>query len=154
MSRDERSRKVFLSLGSNIEPEKNIPACVRILREKFTVPRASSFYETEPVGPAGKNKFWNAVLEIETEQDLPSLMETLKSIESRLQRKRDDSNKFAPRTIDIDTLPQPDYQNQAFIMIPLAEIAANEIDPETGKSFKEIAEKWKESFRYKRVENF
>lgn len=41
--------------------------------------------------------------------------------------------------IDIDILPQQDYQHQAFIMIPLAEITPEEIDPETGKSFSDLA---------------
>lgn len=129
----------FISIGSNIEPEKNIPRCLKLLKEIFTVKRVSSIYQTDPVGPAGDKKFWNLALEIGTNADRKATDRQLKEIETKLGRSRSQGNKFAPRTIDIDLLPQPDYQKQGFIMIPLAEIAGDEKDPETGRIFKAIA---------------
>lgn len=129
----------FLSLGSNIDPEENIPACLDLLKKEFSIQKVSSVYETEPVGPAGNQKFWNLALSLESDLARKVLTANLRRIEETLGRKRNPVDKFAPRTIDIDLLPQPDYQHQAFIMIPLAEIAPSEKDPETGKFFKELA---------------
>ena len=115
--------EIFLSVGSNIDPAKHIPACIKALKKKFDVKAVSSIYETRPVGPAGKNNFWNFAAVIETDLDREKLRRELVAIESSLGRTRDSSNKFAPRTIDIDILPQKDYERFAFIMVPLAEIA-------------------------------
>ncbi len=128
---------IYLSLGSNIEPEKNIPAAIALLKDTFEVAKISSIYETDPVGPAGPEKFWNLAVEIRTSETLEKLTEKLRRIESRLGRSRGE-NKFAARTIDLDILPQPAYQQQAFIMVPLAEIAPAEKDPETEKSFSDL----------------
>lgn len=135
---------VFLSLGSNIEPNKNIPAGLKLLKEKLEVLKISPAYETAPVGPAGPQKFWNLAVEIESGLSRKNLTEKLREIEAALGRGRDPENKFAARTIDIDILPQPDYQNQAFIMIPLADIAPETQDTETGKTFKSLALKLRE----------
>ena len=135
---------VFLSLGSNIEPAKNIPAGLALLKKKFTVLKISPAYETEPFGPAGPQKFWNLAVEIESALDRQHLTGKLREVETLLGRGRDPKNKFAPRTLDIDILPQHDYQNQAFIMVPLADIAPETRDPETGETFKRLAEKLQE----------
>ena len=129
--------RFFLSIGSNIQPEKNVPACIVLLRKSFDVKKVSSVYETDPVGPAGDKKFWNLAAEIESVLPREKLIAEIRDLEEKLGRKRGE-NKFAPRSIDIDLLPQPGYQEQGFIMIPLAEIAPPAVDPETGKSFAEL----------------
>ncbi len=129
--------RLFLSIGSNIEPEKHIPACISLLQKTFDVKKISSVYETDPVVPAGDKKFWNLAAEIENSLTREKLIAEIRGIEEKLGRKREE-NKFAPRPIDIDVLPQPGYQEQGFIVIPLAEIAPEAKDPETGKSFLEL----------------
>ncbi len=131
-------KSFFLGIGSNIDPKKNIPACLELLKKNFSVTKISSIYETEPVGPAGKAKFWNLAVRIETELDAKTLEMEVQRLEERLGRKRDPANKFAARTIDIDLLPQPGFEEQAFLMIPLAEIAPREKATD-GRSFEEIA---------------
>lgn len=132
-------RRIFLSIGSNIEPERHVPACIETLQKKFSVLKVSSIYETDPVGTPGAEKFWNAAAEIETDFDAEKLSAELRGIEMSLGRRRIPGNKFAPRTIDIDVLPQPGFQKQGFVMIPLAEIAPEEKDSETGRTFSELA---------------
>ncbi len=139
---------VYLSLGSNVHPEQHIPAALEFLKQTFQIKKISSTYETSPIGPAGSQNFWNAAAAIQTDDTKEALVLKLRRIEEIMGRVRSE-NKFAPRTIDIDILPQPDYQKHAFIMIPLAEIAPEEKDPETGKSFGELAETLKEE-----AENF
>lgn len=128
----------FLSLGSNVQPQEFIPKAIDLLKQRFTVKQVSTIYETQPVGPAGKKSFWNLVVSIETHEDRETLTAKLRSIEAELGRMRSE-DKFAPRTLDIDILPQPDYQDMAFIIIPLAEIAPEEKDSQSGKTFKELA---------------
>jgi 2-amino-4-hydroxy-6-hydroxymethyldihydropteridine diphosphokinase len=130
----------YISAGSNIEPEKYIPLCIASLKSRFPEIKISSVYETDPVGPAGPGKFWNFAARIETAVDRETVFKELKAIEASLGRKRE-ANKFAPRTIDLDLLPQDGYQNQAFIVVPLAEIAPEETDEETGKTFGELSGK-------------
>jgi len=132
--------KVYLLvLGSNIEPEKNMPLARARLKAAFPGILFSDFYETDPVGPAGPEKFWNAAAIIKTALAREEVSILLKKIESDLGRTRSPENKFTPRTMDIDMLPSPEWQEQAFIMVPLAEIAPSITDPETGKSFGELA---------------
>lgn len=135
--------RVFLSLGSNIAPQTHVPRCLEILKSKFNVKKVSSIYETPPLGPAGNTLFWNLVVEIDSDLDKKTLVGELRQIELGLGRKRSGKNKFEPRTMDIDILPQPDYQKQAFVMAPLAEIAPEATDLETGKTFAELAAKIK-----------
>ena len=128
----------LLSIGSNIDPEKNIPACIELLKKHYPSTQFSSIYRTEPLGPAGLADFWN--LAAQTTADSSSNLKTvIRQIESDLKRVRDLNNKFAPRTIDIDILPQKNYQDMAFIIVPLAEIVPDEIDEETGKSYFQLA---------------
>lgn len=144
----------FLSLGSNVEPGRHMPACIESLRKHFKVVSVSKIYETDPVGAAGNSKFWNGAVEIESDLSPSGLTGELRKIEASLGRKRNPADKFAPRTIDIDVLPQAGYQDQAFIMVPLAEIAPAVKDAETGKTFRELAEKFgeeKKKFREVRV---
>ncbi len=147
-------RKIYLSLGSNIEPEKYIPACLKTLKQNFSLQSVSSVYETDPVGVNTGSKFWNAAVEIKSDLEPEELGKAMREIETLLGRKRNPADKFAPRTIDIDILPQPGYQNMGFIMIPLAEIAPEEKDVETGKTFRELAEKFsEEKKKYRRVDS-
>lgn len=129
----------FLSIGSNVEPEKHVPACIQLLEQRLGLKRNSSIYKTAPMGPAGDQYFWNSVASVETELSKEALGKVLRDIESDLGRKRDPENRFAPRTIDIDILPQEDFQTMAFIMVPLAEIHPEGTDEETGKTFAELA---------------
>ena len=128
----------WLNLGSNIEPQENIPACLKLLKGKFKVTGVSSIYETEPIGPAGTAKFWNAAVILDSPLERAPLQKELRLIEAKLGRRRE-ADKFAPRTIDIDILPQPGYQKFGFCIFPLAETIPDAHDPETGRSFRDLA---------------
>lgn len=143
----------FLSIGSNIRPEENIPKCLSSLRSLFPSVVYSSVYETNPVGNISGGKFWNLAARMESSLAREKLREKLRALEEKLGRVRMEGNKFAPRTIDIDILPQQSYQQMAFIMIPLAEIAPQEKDDETGKKFLELAQKFKEEAKtFRKIE--
>lgn len=148
--------RVFISLGSNIEPEKNLAQAVRLLRSKCKVIAVSSVYRTAPQGFSEQPDFLNMAVQIIT-----SLRpETLKSdvlawIEHELGRKRDPLNKNAPRTIDLDIslwgnavfeygakpwrVPDPDILRFAHVAIPLAELAPDLVHPTEGVTLADIA---------------
>lgn len=128
-----------MSIGSNIDPANYVPQCLQLLKKEFPSVSFSSIYETSPVGKMTGGKFWNLAARIESSLCMQDLREKLRAIEKHLGRVRIAGNKFAPRTIDIDILPQENYQQMAFIMIPLAEIVPFEKDPQTKKSFAELA---------------
>ncbi|MCX8061873.1 MAG: 2-amino-4-hydroxy-6-hydroxymethyldihydropteridine diphosphokinase [Anaerolineales bacterium] len=118
---------VYLSLGSNILPHRNLPKAVELLSQQLTLLAVSSVYETSPVGTSGRN-FLNAVLVAQTPLTLQQLKETvLRPIEAVLGRVRTE-DKFAPRTIDLDIIAwdgvvlDEDAFRYAHLAVPLAEI--------------------------------
>lgn len=149
---DKTANRAFLSLGSNIDPESNLVAAVRILSEVGVVAEVSSVYESPPFGYADQPPFLNAAVELHTPLEAPELKEALARIESRLGRVRT-GNRFGPRTIDIDIMlfnsdiiqvgsrriPDAEVLDRPFVAIPLAEIAPDYRHPETGETLSRIA---------------
>jgi 2-amino-4-hydroxy-6-hydroxymethyldihydropteridine diphosphokinase len=143
----------YLSLGSNIEPERNLPAAVSQLDQFGRVRAVSSVWETPPVGFSDQPNFLNAAVLFETHLSAQALREeAISAIEAALGRVRTE-NKYAPRTIDIDIMlfnhdiirlegrriPDPEVLGRSFVAIPLAEITPDYVHPETGQTLKDIA---------------
>jgi dihydroneopterin aldolase/2-amino-4-hydroxy-6-hydroxymethyldihydropteridine diphosphokinase len=158
---------VFLSLGSNIEPEKNILEAVKLLAKHVRMLEISTVYLTEPLRRRSQPKYYNCVLKIETEiAPLELKLDVLRDIEGRLGRKRTE-DKYAPRTIDIDIIvygdvclstkdliiPDPEIKKRAFLAVPLCEIEPELVLPTTGRPIKEVAGRFNGQ-RMIREENF
>lgn len=140
-------RDVFLSLGSNIDRVDNINSCLKSLLQVFGEVSCSPVYESEPVGFEGSH-FYNLTVKITTDLSLDALTQTLKGIEDKNGRVRG-GKKFSSRTLDIDILtygdlcgvfggielPRPEIFFNAFVLLPMAELAADVIDPKTKQSF-------------------
>ena len=136
--------QVYLSLGSNIQPEINLPRAIELLLAQGEILKISTAWESEAVGSEGPN-FLNACALFATPLSLVELKEqVIHPTEQKLGRKRSD-NKFAPRTIDIDIVLFDDqsyndkYWNQAFVVIALAEIYPEFRNPLTQESIAETA---------------
>jgi len=145
--------RAYILLGSNIDKEWNLPAAVRLLRERCRVVAVSSVYETLPVGRTDQPTFLNAAVLIETPLSPAALKwQVLRPIETQLGRVRtDDPN--APRTIDLDLvlfddavfeldgspIPDPAILKHPHVTLPLAEIAPDYVHPVTGQTLAEIA---------------
>jgi 2-amino-4-hydroxy-6-hydroxymethyldihydropteridine diphosphokinase len=119
--------RAYLSLGSNIEPQVNLVHTIQLLQNHGTIERISSAWASKSVGAPGPN-YLNACVLFITALKQPELKEQiLYPIEIKLGRRRSD-NRFAPRTIDIDIILFDDqscddkYWEQAFVVVPLAEI--------------------------------
>jgi 2-amino-4-hydroxy-6-hydroxymethyldihydropteridine diphosphokinase len=119
--------RVGLLLGSNIQPEINIPLALAYLQKSLTRITISSIWESRAVGSDGAN-FLNAAMLASTGLDAELLKtQVLRPIETQLGRVRT-SDKNAPRTIDLDILIfdqeilEPGLWLYAFRAVPLAEI--------------------------------
>ncbi|MCC6299756.1 MAG: 2-amino-4-hydroxy-6-hydroxymethyldihydropteridine diphosphokinase [Anaerolineales bacterium] len=140
----------YLNLGSNIEPEVNLPRAVKLLSEHGEILKVSSVWETEPVGGGGGN-YLNACLLYKTSLAQDLLKENvIHPIEAQLGRKRS-ADKFAPRTIDIDVvvfdgeIVGARWLAQAFVVVPLAEIYPEFQNPFTKESIAETATRLRQS---------
>jgi 2-amino-4-hydroxy-6-hydroxymethyldihydropteridine diphosphokinase len=151
----EREVEALVALGSNLAPERHLPAAVRLLRERTVVRALSSAWATEPVGPAGQPPFVNAAVCLRTALPPDRLRdEVLRAVERELGRERT-PDRFAPRPVDLDLaaydptrstsgdrpLPDPDLLLYVHIAVPAAEIAGDWVHPATGETFAAIAER-------------
>ncbi len=153
--------RVFLSLGSNVGDRCGYlrEALARIGALAGTrVVRVSQGYETEPWGVLDQPVFMNVAAEIETALEPLELLNAVKTIERALGRQA--GSKWGPREIDIDVVlwegvevgacesqvngpelqvPHPEFRRRAFVLLPLAEIAGEVVDPVTGATVGELA---------------
>jgi 2-amino-4-hydroxy-6-hydroxymethyldihydropteridine diphosphokinase len=128
----------YLGLGSNIGDRiSNLRGAVRLIGEieEVKVLKASSVYETEPVGYVDQPNFLNCAIEIDTGLSPKELLKQTSEIEIKLKRIR--SIRWGPRTIDIDILvfddievnepdleiPHPRICERAFVIEPLLELS-------------------------------
>ena len=139
--------EVFVSLGSNIEPDKHIPAGIAALRKAFGDVRISTIYRCPAVGFDGPD-FHNAVAAFDTVEPVDAVAAILRGIEEAAGRERSDV-KFSSRTLDLDLLlygdavlhdrgldiPRGEITRYAFVLGPLAELAPDRRHPVTGKRF-------------------
>jgi 2-amino-4-hydroxy-6-hydroxymethyldihydropteridine diphosphokinase len=142
---DRSSNRAYLSLGSNIEPERNLPAALRECSKMGSLLAVSRAWESPPFGsdlPAAN--FLNAALCLDTDLSATALCtDAIPAIEERLGRVRDPRDKNAPRTIDVDlslfgdemltvghrTIPDPAILTRAFVAVPLAEVNPDYVHP-------------------------
>lgn len=143
--------RAFLGLGSNVGDR-----WAHLRRAAAAVPdlvRVSPVYETEPVGgPSGQGRFLNAVAELETSLEPHQLLDVCHRLEEAAGRVRADHH--GPRTLDVDvllmddpagnritvnepdlTVPHPLMWERPFVLIPLADLAADLVpDPPSDSS--------------------
>lgn len=94
----------YVGIGSNIEPQHNIPAAVQLLNEEVTIQAVSSFYKTPALERPDDPHFLNGVAKIEAAYSARTLkFGILRGIEAQLGRERTE-NRYGPRTIDLDLL--------------------------------------------------
>lgn len=139
--------KVYLSIGSNIDRERHITAALDALAAKFPALDISSVYESEAVGFAGDH-FLNLTVGFDTAIPVGELSAYLRDIEHNNGRNRG-LERFSARTLDIDiltygdcvgeidgvVLPRAEILENAFVLLPLAEIAPDCEHPVSCQSF-------------------
>lgn len=138
--------KAYLSLGSNLEPERHLREAIRALRARFGEVVVSPVYRTRAVGFDGPD-FLNAAALIDSDLDPYALDRWLHDLEDAHGRDRS-GPRFGDRTLDIDLvlygdlqlqgpghlrIPRPELKH-AFVLRPLADIAPDAVVPGTGRT--------------------
>lgn len=131
--------RAWLGLGGNIgDPAAAMAAALRALDSdpRIQLVGVSSLYRTPPWGMADQPDFLNAVAAVDTNLSARQLLNLCLDIEKSLKRVRQE--RWGPRLIDLDILvfgdqrldedglqvPHPRMLERAFVLLPLAEIAA------------------------------
>jgi 2-amino-4-hydroxy-6-hydroxymethyldihydropteridine diphosphokinase len=160
---------VYLSLGSNIEPERNLQAAVDLLRERCEVLTISSVYRSPPFGFTEQPDFLDIAVQLATTDEPERFKrDVLDDIERRCGRDRAaQASKYGPLPLDIDILlwdngvftfgakpwrvPDPNILRLAAVAAPLAEIAPDYVHPEAGLSLAKIAARLADDAAPKRI---
>ena len=126
--------KYYLSIGSNIEPVKNIIFSIKELKEILTDINISNTYVTPSIGFEGP-EFLNLIISGNTELSLEELNALLKVIEDNAGRDRT-VKKFDSRTLDIDIVlsveegaiiyKSDEIKKYSFVNVPLHDIYEEE----------------------------
>jgi len=140
----------YLSLGSNIEPERHLRAALAALRKRFGEVRVSPVYRTAAVGFEGED-FLNLGARIDSDLQPVELNDWLHALENTHGRRRD-GPRYSSRTLDIDIvlygdrvlrgpghlkIPRADLRH-AFVLKPLADIAPDTVVPGDGRTLGQL----------------
>lgn len=145
--------RVFVSIGSSIDRDRHIAIAVAYLRQQFEEVVLSPVYESEAVGFEGA-AFFNLAAGFRTPLALEQLAAQFKQLEATHGR-LPNTPKFSARTLDIDILtyddwvgdydgiclPRPEIIDNAFVLLPLQDIAGDILHPELGVSYRQL---WRE----------
>jgi 2-amino-4-hydroxy-6-hydroxymethyldihydropteridine diphosphokinase len=142
--------RAYVGLGGNLgDVETTLTEAMWAIDSlpQTSIRAQSKFYRTPPWGLIDQPEFLNAVVELQTRLAPRVLLGYLLEIEMRFGRERSESEKWGPRSLDLDLLtfgeeemdvpglhlPHPHLQERAFVLVPLAEIAPSLEIPKLGK---------------------
>jgi len=142
--------RVYLSLGSNVEPVRYLNAALDELRARFGALAVSPAYRSKSVGFDGAD-FVNLAVGLDTDLSPEALNEWLHALEDRHGRRRD-VPRYSDRTLDVDIVLYDDLVRQgeghldiprkelkhAFVLKPIVDIAPALVHPVSGKTMQAL----------------
>ncbi|MDR9407028.1 MAG: 2-amino-4-hydroxy-6-hydroxymethyldihydropteridine diphosphokinase [Spiribacter sp.] len=141
--------RAYLSIGSNISPERYVHAAVAALSERYGELIISPVYQNAAVGFDGDD-FYNLVVGLDTDESAEQLAAACREIETEQGRTRE-AQRFSARTLDIDLLtlgsvirddvpilPRDEILKYAFALKPLVDVAPDERHPTDGRRYADI----------------
>ncbi len=148
-------KRCAIALGSNLGDSRSI--LMGAIERLQTSPEieliaVSSWYRTAPIGPLQPD-YLNGCATLQTGLTPLELLNILHAIEAAFGRVRQEI--WGARTLDLDLLlyeqeiidtpalqlPHPRMTERAFVLVPLAEIAPDWLDPRSGESIDTLCHK-------------
>lgn len=146
--------RAYIGLGSNLtEPLKQLQAALSAIAElpHSRLAATSSFYASDPLGPADQPRYVNAVAALDTALEPLELLDALQRIEREQGRVRK-AERWGPRTLDLDillfgnrllneerlTVPHYHMHARAFVLYPLAEIVPSYLQLPDGRRLNQL----------------
>lgn len=140
----------YISLGSNIDKEKNVISALDSLKTQFGKLIVSSTFESEAIGFSGE-PFYNLIIGFDSDLEVKKVAKILRKIEEDHGRTRT-CKKFSSRTLDLDLIlygdlvisdgrlqiPRNEIEHYAFVLEPLAEIAPDLKHPVDHKRYADL----------------
>lgn len=141
---------VYLGIGSNLEPDRQLPFALHVIEKLGRIQQTSPTYKTEPLGPGEQAWYHNCVVALTTDLAPEVLLAALKRIEQQAGRKV--RPKWSARELDIDILlydlltidtvslhiPHLELTKRKFVLQPLSDIAPQLIEPRSGKTIAQL----------------
>ncbi|MDZ7645085.1 MAG: 2-amino-4-hydroxy-6-hydroxymethyldihydropteridine diphosphokinase [Woeseiaceae bacterium] len=139
--------RVFVGIGSNLRPRRNLRFAVAELGRRFGALTLSPVYRNPAVGFDGAD-FLNMVAAFDATAQPEALCGEFAQIHELAGRTRG-AQRFVSRTLDIDLLlyddrvadrpplPRDDILDYAFVLKPLVDIEPDRVHPGTGRTLRE-----------------
>lgn len=142
--------RAFVSVGSNLAPERHVPSALEAMAARFGPLAASTVYRCPAEGFEGPD-FHNLAVAFDTDEQPEAVVAALRAIEDAHGRRREGA-RFASRTLDLDLvlygeavvdrpglrLPRDEVLRYAFVLRPLAELAPALRHPVAGRTLGEL----------------
>jgi len=144
-----QTEEVFIGLGSNIGDsatiiEQALGALDNVTQSSLR--GRSSLYRSTALGDIPQDDYINAVALIDTSMEPMALLLELQAIEQAYYRQRDQAQRWAPRTLDLDiilfgnrsiadshlTVPHPELARRRFVLEPMFEVDGDRFIPGYG----------------------
>ena len=156
--------RIYISIGSNIEPAQNVQLAVKALREVFGDLDISPVYESVAVGFEGDN-FYNLVVAATTDMGVGTVNQSLHDIEDRYGRVRN-GPRFSSRSIDLDLLlydelsgeydgvllPRGEIPHHAHVLCPLADLIPQAVHPLLKQTYQQLWQKFTMPAGFQKIE--
>ena len=158
--------EVYLSLGSNKGDRiRFLSEALTRLQEYGVVSKTSNIYESEPWGFEADKNFYNIVVLFQTQLNPIDLLTEIKNIEFSLGRRKNNSDVYTSRNIDIDIIfyqdkvidvpflqvPHKYAHKRKFVLYPMAEINPYFVHPILNKNILQLIDLCQDNTRIKKI---
>jgi 2-amino-4-hydroxy-6-hydroxymethyldihydropteridine diphosphokinase len=152
MKTTTKPHTAYLLLGSNMGDRlAHLKTAIEKIGQSIgTIHQKSRLYETQAWGITHQADFLNQAIAVETNLTPHQVLDKILAIENAMGRVR--GEKWTERSIDIDillyadfvvnephlTIPHPELPKRNFALVPLMEIAGEEVHPILGETIEDI----------------
>lgn len=117
----DQCHRYLISIGSNLDPEHNIPAALQQVWPQVSACVLSRIIATEPVGMVSNHRFLNLVAYLETPLSADRLKQVFNQVELALGRDRTDPlRKIKDRPIDLDIMAEVERLEDCWMAVATA----------------------------------